>query len=210
MQPGSETTSFYQTDKRLLFILLCLVSFFLLFAKKAFIESETAVFEFLQDQPEGSFFQIMNTLQYLTIPIIYLWKLTIIAFIIWVGCFMFGYKVEYANCWSVALVAEFIFVLPELIKIAWFIVVNSDPSYYEVQQFYPLSLLNFFDPETLDKRYIYPLKGLNVFEIIYWVLLIYGTHYYARKKISIASLIVVCSYVLLFFGWLVFYAIVYN
>ncbi len=123
---------------------------------------------------------------------------------------MFGYKVEYANCWSVALVAEFIFVLPELIKIAWFIVVNSDPSYYEVQQFYPLSLLNFFDPETLDKRYIYPLKGLNVFEIIYWVLLIYGTHYYARKKISIASLIVVCSYVLLFFGWLVFYAIVYN
>lgn len=210
MQTGSETISFYQTDKRLRFVLLCLISFILLFAKKAFIESETAVFEFLQDQPEGSFFQIMNTLQYLTIPIIYLWKLTVIAFVIWVGCFMFGYKVDYGNCWSVALVAEFIFIIPELIKIAWFIIVNSDPSYYEVQMFYPLSLLNFFDPEILDRRYIYPLKALNLFEVIYWALLVNGIHYYARKKITIAILIVACSYILLFLGWLGFYAIVYN
>ena len=210
MSTSLPSNSFYHSNKWLLFLFLCLVTFLLLFVKKAFIESETAVFEFLQDRPEGSFFQILNTLQYLSIPLIYLWKLTVISFVIWVGCFMFGYKITYAHCWQASLVAEFIFLIPEIIKIAWLTWVVSDPTYFEIQMFYPLSLLSLADAATLDRRFVYPLKALNVFEAAYWVLLIYGIHYYARKKLRIAALIVASSYILLFLFWLLFYMVVYD
>lgn len=210
MQTTTESNSLYETDKRLAFLFLCLLTFLLLFIKKTFIENETAVFEFLQDRPEGSFFQIMTAVQYLTIPLVYLWKFTIISFVIWIGCFMFGYKVTYSNCWSITLVSEFIFVLPELIKIGWFLIVDTDPAYNTILNFYPMALINLFDAELLSKRFIYPSKALNLFEIFYWGLLIYGVHSFAKKKISTAALIVGCSYVLLFSLWLIFYVIVYN
>jgi hypothetical protein len=181
-----------------------------LYVKKSFVESETAVFEFLQDKPEGSFFQIISTVQYLTIPLIYLWKFTVISFVIWVGCFMFGYKLSYGNCWSIALASEFIFALPEVIKIVWFTTIDTDPAYLTVRTFYPLAAINLFEYDNLDQRFIYPLKALNLFEIVYWLLLINGVHAFAKKKLNIAALIVVSSYVFLFFLWLAFYSIVYK
>ena len=210
MKSSFTLSPLYETKRWPLFLLLCLISFLLLFVKKVFIESETAAFEFLQGRPEGSILQILSGLQYLTIPVIYLWKLTVISFVVWIGCSMFGYKVSYAQCWQVALVSEFIFAIPELIKILWFSMITTDPTLFEIQQFYPLSLISFADPETLDKRFIYPLKALNVFEIIYWLMLIFGVHYYAKKQIKISAIIIASSYVLMFFLWLIFYSIVYN
>ncbi|HRK52385.1 MAG TPA: hypothetical protein PK185_00600 [Cyclobacteriaceae bacterium] len=210
MKTTVEPNSLYETDKRLAFLLLCLLTFLLLFTKKTFIESETAVFEFLQDRPEGSFLQIFTTIQYLTIPLVYLWKFTIISFVIWVGCFMFGYKVTYSNCWSIVLISEFIFIIPELIKIIWFMFIDTDPNYNTVLNFYPLAAINLFDVEQLQKRFVYPLKALNLFEVVYWVALVYGVQAFAKKNRTTAVFIVASSYVLLFLLWLVFYSIVYN
>ena len=123
---------------------------------------------------------------------------------------MFGYKVTYSDCWGIALISEFIFVVPEIIKIVWFTAVDTDPALNTVRMFYPMSMINFYDYEEIGKQFIYPLKALNVFEVGYWGLLIYGIHSYARKKLEIAVVIVASSYVLLFLIWLVFYIIVYN
>lgn len=70
---------FYAADKRVLFLLLCALTLLLLYIKKAFIENETAAFEFLQDRPEGMVLQVISGLQYLSIPLIYLWKFTVIG-----------------------------------------------------------------------------------------------------------------------------------
>ncbi len=88
--------------------------------------------------------------------------------------------------------------------------VNSDPSYDEVTSFYPLSLLNLVNHETLDKKWMYPLKALNVFEVMYWFLLVAGIHHYARKSRRMVWYIVACSYILIFFLWLWFYVVVYK
>lgn len=210
MQTSLESKSLFAAEKRLTFILLCVATFFLLYVKKVFIENETAAFEFLEDRPEGGILQLISALQFLTIPVIYLWKFTVIAFVIWVGCFMFGYRVTYSQCWGVAIVSEFIFIVPELIKIGWFLFFETDPSFNDVRAFYPLSLMNFADYYEIDKQYVYPLKALNVFEIIYWVLLVQGVHFFARKQKRVAWFIVLSSYVLIFLGWLVFYMIVYK
>lgn len=205
-----ETKSLFAANKYLLFILLCLSTLFLLFVKISFIENETAAFEFLQDRPEGMVLQIISGLQYLSIPFVYLWKFTVIAFVIWVGCFMYGYRVTYAQCWGVVIGAEFIFLIPEVLKILWFMSVETDPTYHDIRAFYPFSLMHFVDYYSLDKKYAYPLRALNVFEVIYWFLLVSGIHHYARKEKKIVWLIVACSYILIFFLWLIFYIIVYK
>jgi hypothetical protein len=205
-----ETKSFFAADKRLLFILLCLITLLLLYVKVSLIENETAAFEFLQDRPEGMVLKAISTVKFLSIPFVYLWKFTVIAFVIWVGCFMFGYRVTYVQCWGVVIAAEYIFLIPEVLKILWFMVVHTDPSYNDISGFYPLSLMHFVDFQTLDKRWAYPLRALNLFEILYWILLVEGIHHYARKEKKYVWIIVSCSYILIFFLWLLFYSIVYK
>jgi hypothetical protein len=207
---GNETKSLFGADKRLLFLLLCLTTLLLLYIKISFIENETAAFEFLQDKPEGLILRIINALKFFSIPFVYLWKFTVIAFVIWVGCFMFGYKVTYWQSWGVVIGAEFIFLIPEVFKILWFMTVETDPTYEDIRAFYPFSLIHFVDYSSLDKRYAYPLKALNLFEIAYWVMLVNGIHFYARKEKKYVWIIVSCSYILLFGLWLIFYMVVYK
>lgn len=210
MQASHETKSIFAADKRLLFVLLCLLTFLLLYVKKSFIENETAAFEFLQDRPEGMILRAISALQFISIPLVYAWKFTVIAFVIWVGCFMFGYRVTYAHCWGVVIGAEFIFLIPELLKILWFTVVVPDPRYSDIGAFYPLSLMHFFDYYSINRKWAYPLRALNVFEIIYWFLLVAGIHHYARKEKRIVWFIVAASYIFIFLLWLIFYVIVYK
>jgi hypothetical protein len=205
-----ETKSFFSADKKLLFLLLCLAAFLLLYIKITFIENETAAFEFLQDRPEGAILQIINGFKFISVPLIYLWKVTVIAFVIWIGCFMFGYRVTYAQCWGVVVVAEYIFLIPEVLKIGWFLFVDKDPAYADIGKFYPLSLAHFADFDTLDKRWAYPLRALNIFEIAYCFVLVHGINHWARKDVKYVWTIVLCSYVVLFILWLGFYAVVYK
>ncbi|HEY5826531.1 MAG TPA: hypothetical protein VIT44_19305 [Cyclobacteriaceae bacterium] len=210
MEPLSEEQSLFAADKKLTFLLLCLATYALLYIKIAFIENETAAFQFLEDRPEGALFQLLNTLRVVSVPLVYLWKFTVIGFVIWVGCFMYGYRVSFSQCWSIAIVAEYVFLVPEIVKIGWFMFVDTDPTYDEVRGFYPLSLMNFFNYYEMDKSYAYPLRALNLFEILYWFVLVTGVHFFARKQKKIAWLIVSCSYILLFLLWIWFYILVYN
>ncbi len=190
--------------------MLCVSTLFLLYIKKSFIENETAAFEFLQDRPEGMVLQAISALQFISIPVVYLWKFTVIAFVIWIGCFMYGYRVTYIQCWGVVIGAEFIFLIPEILKILYFFVIETDPSYWDIGSFYPMSLMHFFDYYAIDKKWAYPLRSLNLFEIVYWFALVSGIHHYARKEKKIVGLIVACSYILIFLLWLIFYVIVYK
>jgi hypothetical protein len=210
MEDEREQSSIFLADKKLIFITLCQLSVLLLFVKKAFIENETAAFEFLQDRPEGMVLQMISALQFFSIPFIYLWKFTVIGFVLWIGCFLYGFRITFSQCWSVVMAAEFIFLAPEIIKIGWFMLVETDPSLYEVRAFYPLSLMNFFDYTEIDKRYAYPLRAISVFEIFYVLIMVKGVHYFARREKRMAWWIVSTSYILIFLLWLVFYVIVYK
>ncbi len=210
MQTHAESSSLFATEKKTAFLLLCLASFLLLYMKKAFIENETAAFEFLQDRPEGGLLQLISAIQFLSIPLVYLWKFTVIAFLLWVGSFLFGYRITYSQCYGLAIVSEFIFLVPELLKIVWFLFIRTDPNLHDIRAFYPFSLMHFFDYYDIGKQYVYPLKALNLFEVVYWVSLTNGIHYYARKEKKIAWIIVFSSYVPDFLLWLLFYIVVYK
>jgi len=201
---------FTAIDKRLFFVFLCLITFLLLYLKKSFIESQIAAFEILEQRGQMGFYHFINALQYFSIPIVYLYKFTVIAFILWVGCFMFGYKVFYSKLWQLVMFAECIFFGAELLKIGWFVFIETDPEIWDVKAFYPLSLINLFDYREVPDAWLYPLKAINVFEVLYWAILVYGTQFLSRKRFDISLYIVLSSYVFWFFLWLIFFVLIYK
>lgn len=192
------------------FLIICLLTFLVLFIKKTFIEYEITAFQILDERGELGMFKVISSLQYLSIPAIYLVKFTIIAFFIWVGCFGFGYRVTYSDCWHIVMVSEIIFIVPELIKVFWFMIFETDPIFAEVRAFYPLSLMNLFDFETVENKWHYPLKSLNIFEVIYWFFLVAGIYIKSQKIYRQSMIIGLFGYVLPFIFWLGYYTIIYK
>ena len=197
-------------DKRIYFLFLCLITFLVLLIKKGYIENETAAFEVLQSRGQMGIFNAINAFQYLTIPIIYLWKFTLIGFLLWMGSFAFGYKIVFKKCFQIAMIAETVFIIPELIKIVHFFVVETDPNLFDVRAYFPLSLMSLADYEMLEPKWHYPFKAINLFEVVYWGLLIVGVHMAAKKRPDIAFWIVFSSYIFFFFLWIWFYVNVYK
>jgi hypothetical protein len=72
-----------------------------------------------------------------------------------------------------AVKAEFIFLIPVIIKLFWFLFIKTNYSLSDFQYFSPLSALNMFQPNELEPWLLYPLQVLNVFEIFYWIILAY-------------------------------------
>ena len=210
MSSESPITTFLETDKRVMFIFICVSTLLLLFIKKSFIENETAAFEFLADRPEGSVLAVRSLLQYFSIPLIYLWKFLVIAFVIWVGCFMFGFRITYEQCWRVVMAAELVFYIPEIMKIVWFTIIETDPDFYRIQAFYPFSMLGFFDYHGVANRYHYPLKAINIFEIVYLAALMLGVWHFSKRPFKNAFIIILTTYLPIFILWLAFYMIVYD
>ncbi len=200
----------FQVDKRLFFVVLCLLTFFILFLKKNFVEAETYAFQILEERGEFGVFKLINGLQYLTIPLIYFLKFTFTAFFLWVGSFMFGYRIHYNRIWQIVMYAELIFLGAEGVKIFWFMFVDAEATIWDIKNFYPLSLMSFFDYEAIHPKYAYPLKSLNLFEVAYWFILVYGIHWTAQKKLSVAYAIVLTSYVFMYLLWLLFFIGVYK
>ncbi|WP_332369080.1 hypothetical protein [Spirosoma telluris] len=73
-----------------------------------------------------------------------------------------------------AIFSELIFLLPILIKLLWFLFIKTDYDLNDLTLFYPLSLLNLVDAQTIPRYWLAPLQMLNLFEIAYWFLLAYG------------------------------------
>ncbi len=192
------------------FLLLCLLTFLLLFIKKNYIEYEITAFQILDERGQLGVFKAISALQFLSIPAVYLVKFTFIGFFIWVGCFAFGYRVTYAQCWHLVMASEIIFILPEIVKIFWFLFFETDPNFAQVRAFYPLSLMNFFNHESVTAKWHYPLKSLNIFEIVYWFLLIAGIFIKSDKLYRQSVIIGISGYVLPFIFWLWYYTVVYK
>lgn len=199
-----------ESDRKLLFILICLITFLLLLVKKNFIESEIAAFELLEQEGSIGLIKLFNAFQYLTIPIVYLWKFTVSGFLLWIGCFLFGYKINFTQCWGVVMAGEIIFFIPEIIKIFHFTFIQTDPDIFQVRAYYPLSLISFFDYQTLPDKWHYPLKAFNLFEVLYWFILVHGIYLLSRKSFRISFYIVFFSYVPFFLVWLFYWVIVYQ
>ena len=194
----------------LLFIALSVLAILILWTRIQLVENETIAYQILQEQGRFGVFNILNSLKYMSIPFGYAFKLSIIAFVLWTGAFMYGYKISFAQMWKIAVLGEFVFLFAEFTKIIWLIATPYDITIWDIKAFYPLSLMSIFDINSIPENWVYPLQSINLFEPLNWIALVYGIHLTAKKKLDYAYAIVFTTYVPLFISWLVYYAIVYK
>lgn len=122
--------------------------------------------------------------------------------LLYLGLYLGKYEIRYKQVFEIVLISEFVFFIPLLIKIIWF---SYHPVSMEaVRLFSPLSLFSLFDPDSLQEWLFYPLKVLNIFEVIYWILLAFLLAKYLKSSLDSMLKIVLGYYVSFLFCWVVF------
>lgn len=197
-------------DKRIFFVLLLLIFLLIRYFTNVLILEAIPEFERLDAQGDLMFFHIFNALNYLWTPFAFLWKFTVIAFLFWSIGLMVGYKADFKELWKFALVAESVFILPELLRLLVYLNPDGNVSYLEIKNFEPLSALWIVGPENIAERYHYPLAVLNIFEVIYGIFWVYGFHMISRRSVSESTLVVGIAYFLPLIIWLGFYIGAYR
>lgn len=151
-----------------------------------------------------SFINKWKWLGYVFIPIIYLLKFSLISLVLLIGFFFIDKKVSFSLLFKAVMLAEIPFLLIPLIKLFWFLFIQTQYTFNDLQYFYPLSALQLFDIKSLQTWQIYPLQLLNMFELVYWVLLAYWLKRLLNITLTKGMEIVIGSYGTSLLLWIVF------
>ncbi len=197
-------------DKRLFFFILVILFLLVRYVTNDLILQSIPGYDKLESEGSFMIFHVFNALDYIWTPFALLWKFTATAFVIWLGAFAFGYKAPFVRLWQFVMVSEFIFIFPELIKMLVYIKPSDSVTYEEIRGYYPLSLFSLVNPANVAAKYHYPLRAINLFELIYIVFLIFGFHTVSRRSLAESTFVVLFSYVLMLLLWLLFYSLVYK
>lgn len=126
-------------------------------------------------------------LGYVLVPLLVALKITLVATCLSIGLFFITNRFNFKDLFSAALVAEFVFLIPSLLKIIWFSFFKTDYDLIDLQLFYPLSALSLFDEAAVQQNQswlVYPLQTLNLFEVAYWLLLAKGVSEVIKKDFT--------------------------
>ena len=179
--------------KLLLFIFIILLYSLLTFLDKAYITTDSKIFDFLaKDYPSSVVQNYMESqkkwwwISYAVTPVLIGIKVLLVAF-----CLNFVKiisekleQVKFRDILTIVLMAEFVFVIAGFYKFFNFYLIDTDYTLETLQTYYPLSLINFKDAISTEKWLAYPLQLCNLFELIYWGFLAWGIWHLADKKIS--------------------------
>ncbi len=176
-------THLFSVNKWLLVTVLCALSATLTYLSSSLLVNETLLAAFYGNQVSAERVHDLLLTQekyaWLLIPLTvltYLVRIFCVACCISLGLFFSNIKHDIRKLLGIVTVSEIILILPPLIKLCWFAFFHQDYTLREVQFFFPLSILNFFDPAGLDNLLVYPLQLLNAFEAVYVLLIALGVY----------------------------------
>lgn len=163
------------------FVILLLLSASILYVSQNYIISEEILTDHFSQQMSIERIQQMLDfrgqwawVKYVALPFIYLIKFVFISAWLLCGVVLFGYQLSFSRIFRVVLIAEFVWMLPLLLTVLWFGLIDTDYTVIDVKFFQPLSLLNFFNAEQVESWLVFPLKALNLFELAYMAVMAIG------------------------------------
>lgn len=133
---------------------------------------------------------------YLLIPLLLLFKVILVTIVLYTGIY-FNNRTEFTfkKVYDLVVKAEFLFLSVGIIKIFWFYFFQINYTLEDIQYFYPLSALTIFDYIELEPWLIYPLQTLNVFELVYIIILSYQIGTLTKTNADNGLKIVASSYI---------------
>jgi hypothetical protein len=100
-------------------------------------------------------------------------KITFVATCLSIGGIFAQLEESFSKFFHIAVNAEFIFVIPGIIKLFWFSFLDVNYTLQDLQYFSPLSVLNLMNQSQVEPVFLYPLQLLNLFEVAYWFVIAY-------------------------------------
>jgi hypothetical protein len=114
-----------------------------------------------------------------------------------------GVENGFKKFFTVAVYAEFIFLIPVVSKIIWFLFFDNDYTLKDLQYFSPLSAFSFLNPKEIEPWLVYPIQLLNLFELLYWLALAYQLKDVLGKSFKASLGFVAATYGVGLFIWVV-------
>lgn len=119
-------------------------------------------------------------------------KLLFFTLVVYVGYYLFA-KQSFLDILKATVVAESVNVLLSLVAVVNLIWFNPPTSQLDAAVA-PLSLASFFDINKLDQWMVTPLSAMNIFEVLYIVVLSYVLSKNLKQSFGMSSKVVLCSY----------------
>jgi hypothetical protein len=198
-------------NKILLFFFLVLITALLVLLNSILLFTDDLYYNHFGEQMSydqiRSFLDLQYKFQwiaYLALPIILLLKISILSIVLLAGSFFWNVNISFKRLFQIALIAEFIFIIPSLIKLGWFLLIKKDYELIDLQTFYPMSLVNLVNIGDVPIWLYYPLQTVNIFEVVYWCVLAYGLALVTMERWHKMVRLVASSYGVGLLVWLVF------
>jgi hypothetical protein len=139
----------------------------------------------------------LTWVNYIITPVLLLLKFSAISVLIYIGVFFSDLhrEITLGKIFKVVVVSEIVFVVASIIKLLWFIFFAGNYTLDDMSFFYPLSLLNFFSRSEVASYWVYPMQTVNIFQLVYILLLAMGLSRISSIKREKADRVVIATYV---------------
>jgi len=124
----------------------------------------------------------------------YLLRFFLITLLMSVVLILFNQEVKLKKLLQLIIITEFIFFLPDMIKILWVFFIEPEYSLERYSDYYPLSLYAVMNYDLREGWSGTIFRYLNIFEIMYVLVLYYGLTYIYNLRSTITSLIILFGY----------------
>jgi len=158
---------------------------------------------------EGQIRELLDTskkwlgLGYVVLLLFLLCKLLIVAAILALGYYALTGRWDFRPFFRTAIIAEFVMLVPGVLKIGWFGWLHSSYNLDDLQNFVPLSLSNLIQLDATENWLRYPLQIVSLFEVAYCLVLVLGAHQLAQLRWGQAARLVSFSYLPALLTWVV-------
>lgn len=175
-----------------------------------YILKDTIYFDYLKseysDNLINSFVENAKKINYISnfiYPVLLFLKLVLTSIIIYIGIHLFEINITIKNCFKISLLSEFILSISSVFK-TLFLYLYPPNNLIEIQNFNPLGLSILLKNCSIPKFLLYPILQINLFEVIYWLLLAYGIKNFGNINFKKAIKITALSYGVGFAIWCIF------
>lgn len=212
-KPGDsqEYINKYDSNIFMIFAVICLVYLFSAYYLQSYILTEHIYYNSLGGQvAEGKIEKVYNfkdhlgILTYFLIPLTTVLKILLPSTCLYLGSKFRNYGLSFKDAFKVALLAEFSFAIATITRLIVLVFFGDTDRFDQIHFFAPLSLFGLFNASAVPSYLVYALQTVNIFEIIYFVLLTKGLCYFLKQRLKPMMLLVLSSYGLGLLCWVIF------
>ncbi|MCL1934701.1 MAG: hypothetical protein FWF53_12920 [Candidatus Azobacteroides sp.] len=136
------------------------------------------------------------------VPLVLLIRASYTTICLAVGIFITEQNLKFGQCFNIAIKADIIFLIELIVKINYFSIFGVN-SLQEVN-IRLFSLMQWMGVNNVEQWLSYPMNILNIFELIYWILLALFLSGYTRKSFGTSLGFVAETYGIGLLLWVVF------